>query len=243
MTSLLPIVNEYKLHYKDLEFWVPYWINEPGTPEGPLAGKGRPAELQSQLNKLIQEYQDPLKSGEEVRYLMLRNGLGVDCSGMVYYVLDTYLERNYQTNLAKHLVVQRSELLAAMEKSSWQKVAKAEVEGWPDAVPMSQVCERFEKDPIYITNVARLCDEVTSVSVKNGELKIGDMLYLKNVYGGHIAIVAEVNGDSVLCADSRFDPVGPGGIRLSETSRQDPQISPKYKIERICRLKVLDAAE
>lgn len=239
--SLRRIVEEYRLEHNGHKFWAPYAINEPGVPEGPYRGKGRPDEIKAELAKILRSYKDPLKNGEEVRYLMFRNNLGIDCSGFVFYVLDSYLQQASKQPLANYLFAAKAEILEAFNKESWQQkgaLTAEEISSMPEYVPLAQVCERASKDPIQITNVARLCSEQASEKVDPQAVQPGDMVKVNGKYGDHIWLVIEVTKESVVTAESKFDPIGPGGIRVTEDDTS--AFSAHFKNrpdDYICRLK------
>lgn len=212
-------VEKYKLQVAGHALWTPYAINEPGVAPGPHRGKGSPAQIQAELDRIVGEYQDPLHSGEEVRYLMLRNGLGIDCSGFVHHALAIYLQASKGVNLAEQLVVYKSEVEQAREKTSWrEKISDEEFRQLPDKIPLSRLCRQLDKEPANLVHVTRLCDQAAAdaVASRPAELRPGDLLRFGTDYGDHIGLVMEVFGGKLTYASSDFDPIGPGGVAFHE---------------------------
>lgn len=217
-------VEKYKLQAAGHELWTPYAINEPGVAPGPLQGKGSPAQIQVELNRIVSEYQDPLHNGEEVRYLMLRNGLGIDCSGFVYHALAIYLQASKGVNLAEQLMVYKREVEQAREKTSWrEKISDEEMRQLPEQIRLSQLCRKLDKRPSNLVNVARLCDQVAADTIgsRPAELRPGDMLRFGTDYGDHIGLVTEVTERQITYASSDFDPTSPGGVAFHEIKITD----------------------
>lgn len=227
-------IEGYKLHTGELEAWTPYWVNEPGVPDGPFRGKGAPEQIQGELDRIISEYADTLHNAEEVRYLMLRNALGIDCSGFVYHVLSRYIFETESADLAWQLVVDKSEIEQASYKEDWQeKMTPEEVAQLPDTVSLRELCDRREEDPAQLTNVRRLCDERASIYLKRAaQIQPADMIHMITAYGDHIGIVTEAGEATIRYASSDFDPLGPGGITFHELNITDANIPVESQQER-----------
>lgn len=222
--SIHRYVEGYKLHTGELEVWTPYWVNEPGVPEGPFRGKGAPEQIQGELDRIIAEYTDTLHNAEEIRYLMLRNALGVDCSGFVYHVLSRYAFETESADLAWQLVVDKSEIEQASRKEGWrEKITPEEVAQLPGTVSLRELCDRLGKDPAQLTSVRRLCDGRVSLYVKQvAQIQPADMIQMVTAYGDHIGIVTEADEATIRYASSDFDPLGPGGITFHEIPVNNP---------------------
>lgn len=224
-SSFKNLVERYKLKANGLEFWAPYWINEPGVRSGSFAGKGSAEELQAEVDKIFETYQDPIETSEAARYLMLRNGLGVECAGFIFHVIDDYLISAGKGELVDYLFVPKSDLLQAAQKDSWKKhreFSGGEKKSLPNKVPMRQVCEWFHREPAYITNVARLIDEATSNRLSPENIASGDLISFKSwsIYP-HLGIVTSIEKGTIKYFSSDFDPVGPGGITQHEITIND----------------------
>lgn len=224
--TIKKLVKKYNLKANGFSFWPPYWINEPGVRSGLFAGKGSPEELQSEVDRIFDVYQDPINTSEAARYLMLRNGLGVECAGFIFHVMDNYLQTIGKGQLVDDLFVPKEELLKAADKESWKKhkeLSSKEKESLPDNVPMAQVCAWFKREPQYITNVERLIDNSVVDPVDDlDNVQAGDLITLKSwsVYP-HLGIVTEVSNSKVEYFSSDFDPVGPGGVTPHETTVEE----------------------
>lgn len=237
--SLQKIVELYKLTHNNHEFWTPYWINESGAPEGIFRGKGSPEQIKIKLAEILDQYADPLDSGEEVRYLMYRNSLGIDCSGFIFHVLNRYLADS-NINLTDHLYVSKTDLEKAAKKESWRKqheLSQKEIAGLDDTIKLAWVCERFDKPAQDLVDVARLCNPMAAMEVKVEDLKPGDMVRLDGKYGNHVWLITEAD-DQVTYAESKFDPVGPGGVAVNTVDLKF--ISEKPEFVGVYRLKVMN---
>ncbi len=93
LRTIRDFATEYKLDLGGVKVWAPYWINWDEPPywkNAPYRGKGGAAQIQTvarrYLARLPQQSSDP----EEIRVLLKQAGLGVDCSGFVYQVLNRF---------------------------------------------------------------------------------------------------------------------------------------------------------
>ena len=68
----------------------PYFINPSSTffRQPVMAGKGSPSELETYANEIVT---DSSLTSDEIRKKLLEHGIGIDCSGFVYQVLDFWL--------------------------------------------------------------------------------------------------------------------------------------------------------
>jgi hypothetical protein len=198
-----PIVDRFQLSVGAVRFWVPYWINREAAPyrlNAPYRGKGTPGQLASALARYAQG--SGATTAEDWRRLMRQHGLGIDCSGFVYYVLDQLLQQRYRQRLASHLMLRRLEVLEALERRPERKIATPP-ESLPEVMPLGEACALWHKDPVNLTNVQRLVDPLVVEAVPSLlEVVPGDLI--KTWYKGedHIAVVVEANSRQIVYADS-----------------------------------------
>jgi hypothetical protein len=87
-------INRYfELNIKKTRVICPYFINE-GVRllTNPIfAGKGTPEEIESAAVNLV-ENSGNITTADEIRDLMHKAGLGIDCSGLVYQIYDFWLQ-------------------------------------------------------------------------------------------------------------------------------------------------------
>lgn len=200
-------IDRFQLSFTGGKVWAPYWINEPGVRSGPHNGKGSPEQLQAELDEILKVYRPTPKNAEEAQYLMLRNGLGVDCSGFVFHVLDHSMRGEFG-NLADHLYFTAEEVRELSQDP-------VEADG-KSSYSLKEVCDSTNREPAWIVNVQRLINPMNSIEIGSvGEMREGDMVYMiREPQGDHIGVVSAIDDATVTFASSDFDPVGPGGIRF-----------------------------
>ena len=195
---------------------VPYWVNwdlQPYFLDAPLRGKGTPAQLQVELDRFLALEVARPEDSEAIRELMRRHGLGLDCSGFAYQLLNTLSEARLGKWLASYLVLNDEEVLKAGRRHKERAFELPHGTSLPHVLPLGAVCELWGKDPIDIAGVARLCDESIAFRVEAvSEMRPGDMIRMTNDNGDHVAVVIEVSQQEVryaACEDSR---TGFGGV-------------------------------
>lgn len=69
------------------------------------AGKGTPKQIEEVLVETAKRKAFDLQKAkpQEITRFMIYHGIGIDCSGFVYNILDTYLKRTKQVSLAKYI--------------------------------------------------------------------------------------------------------------------------------------------
>lgn len=222
--DLTKLAEQYRLDINGVSFWTPYWINWDVAPYhkgAPFKGKGTPAQLRAALLRL-----SPTKptSPEQARQQMRQFGLGIDCSGFVYHVLDGYLRHIKGQRLSDQLYVSRREVEQASHKASWKKakVRLEEIKQLPPHGTLAKISTMFQKSPRMITNVARLTSPLSADPVKTvGEIKPADLIKMTTRDGDHIAIVIEVLSGQLRYAQSK-DNGGLDGVCISAIKVIDP---------------------
>lgn len=239
---LRALADEYRLQLGGVWFWTPYWINRPGsiahndTPyiHGPFKGKGTPKQLLSVLERLLADSGKRLATPVAYRAFMRSHGLGIDCSGFAYHLLNGWLQTRQQESLAQHLVVSRNDVLKTMQdKPRWRRrgVSIAEVRTWPSLVSMQQMCKRFRKSPRMLAGVAALVHPTVVVPIsKVQDILPGDLIKMTSPrWGDHIIVVIENTGKWLVVAEST-EPAGKlGGVTYSRISIISPEKGLEYQ--------------
>jgi hypothetical protein len=210
--DLTDFVEQYNLRSSLGKIWTPYWINSDEPPfwlDAPYVGKATPTELERELDRLSRQ----AGGTTDLRQLMRSQGLGVDCSGFVYYVMSRWLEQQGIV-LADQLLVDRAEILDR------HKRRPELAEDWPEIpaqIALGEACRRWQKDPAKITNVARLTDErVVELIAQARSVRPGDFIRMSHDGSDHIGVVIWVEAGLIRYADSAHEPPGLGGVRIRD---------------------------
>jgi hypothetical protein len=232
MPTLRSFAERFCLNAGGLQVWTPYWINLPEKPfwlNAAYRGKGTPGQLGYAVCRLLElDPSKPLDS-EVVRVFMRGHGLGVDCSGFVYYVLDQWLQQQ-GARLAQFLVVDREEIFGRNRRQASLARLWAD-RPVSDRMSLADACAIWRTNPVYITNVRRLLDRdvVTSI-VRAGDVHAGDMIGMTNKRGeDHIGLVLELRDGVIVYADSALEKVGLGGVKIREIKVLDPSLGLSYQ--------------
>jgi hypothetical protein len=225
-------VEDYHLEVGGVRFWTPYWINKPGAMahadvhadapyiHGPFKGKGTPGQLRSALERILATTQRRPTTPAGYRKLMRSHGLGIDCSGFAYHLLSGWLRTSHRPDLPQRLVVDRDDILLAMqERPHWRRrgVTVAPVRAWPPQTPLDLVCRSFKKSPRMLVGVAALVHPAVVVPVTRvQDIQPGDLIKTTSPrWGDHIAVVIEQAEGRLLTAEST-EPAGElGGVTYS----------------------------
>lgn len=99
--STLDIIDEY-LHFKvgPAQCSIPYFNNKSARTRVALrtfVGKGKPEDIKEELESIIIKTKLDTRSlnSESLKKILVDNGLGIECSGLCYHILDT--ESNSRT--------------------------------------------------------------------------------------------------------------------------------------------------
>jgi hypothetical protein len=236
-TIIEGLVGQYKLKLDGVEFWAPYWVNSRELMlaavdtwvVGPYKGKGTPGQLTASLrNHLKKDDKHPV-AADVYRQAMRGYGLGIDCSGFIYFVLDGYLRSLGKPGLRHHLIIPKQDILEAYDaKSSWRRYLKREeIEAQPELITLDWICTRVKKDPRMITNVARLVHPKTAHRIMHtAAIQPGDMIKMtSDEFGDHIGIVVSCDESEIVYAESTEPADALGGVgynRISITSSGKP---------------------
>lgn len=159
----------------------PYDTGRP-TRHANFSGKGRPEQIKQALQKATTtKYFDLAKaSANEIAQFMTQEGIGMDCSGFVYNVLDAYLRSSGQPSL-NHLVLRSNNLVGKLERLILRKF-------WVRRCSADTLTNNFN---------------TTEIS-KAGDVMPGDMIRLTPAgwHGKHIAIVVAATPTQITYAHS-----------------------------------------
>jgi hypothetical protein len=236
------LVDSYRLEVDGVAFWVPYWVNNPklmGNATAPgvrgaFKGKGTPGQLVLSLQRVLAGGEHHPRTADGYRELMRSRGLGIDCSGFIYHVLDGWLRARGQGSLSSRLVTDREAVLEALrQRPSWQHrgVSEAEIHSWPHWVPLQLVYQRFHKSPRMLTAVATLVHpQVVEAVAAARDILPGDMIkFTSKQWGDHIALVVEQRSNELVIAESTEPADRLGGVTYSRVKITDPQRGLEYQ--------------
>jgi hypothetical protein len=212
MFGLRSIAERYHLSIGTLKVWAPYWINSSEPPfwlGAPYRGKATAGQLERTARQHLGTEGRIVSDVDEARTFMTQHGLGVDCSGFTYHVLDQWLQQR-RMRLAQFLLIDEREIKSRNERRP-QLGAKWEQRPIPQSMPLIAACKVWQGDPAQLVNVRRLLDpSVVMAVVAAGDIKPGDMIGMSNNRSeDHIGLVLEVGDESITYADSAYES-GPG---------------------------------
>ncbi len=228
---LLDAVNKFKITTQSgIEFWAPYLINfnnteDPNVPRG--LGKASPEEIKKSVDYIVGLF--PNATAEEIKQKLVDGSLpekefnykGIDCSGFVYYVMNTVYEKVLGKEIMDDLSVPKDDVLnGAFNFEDWKAaytLTKEEAANLPEDVPVSWVVEKFKRKPVNLCRVAGLISDFTSVAVPIKSMQVGDLIDLvsREGYRSHVAIVCSLGDGFVELAHSgRKNPSEIGGVLI-----------------------------
>ena len=145
-----------------------------------FGGKGTPQQIKQLVLEAAKEESFDFKNAteEKVVNFMIDHGIGVDCSGFVYNILDHYLKATKKISLDT-IILRYPGIAGKIERLLLQK------------------------NRIRRSSAATLTSDLNTVKiVKVKDMKPGDMLRLTHSdwKGKHIAIIIEVNKNYILYA-------------------------------------------
>ncbi len=167
-------INQYKkinIHNKEIN--TPYYINtkKKRNELRSLAGKGTPEEIQEEtliFGKLRSIDFENL-SEETIREFMMKENIGIDCSGFVSHVLDKWLTKLNQGGIRKHIKFENISL--------YRKLV-------------------VQIRPIENMSVKVLTNSLNAKKIKLEDIKVGDVIKSQAVeYGDHIMLVTKLEYD------------------------------------------------
>lgn len=107
--AALTTLNHYlRLPFKNVNLSAPYFINKKNKIRGALRsliGKGTPEDIVEEALIFSLKEKINLKelNTEQLRHFLMSHHLGVDCSGLVFHILDAELRARKKTSLGRNL--------------------------------------------------------------------------------------------------------------------------------------------
>src|SRR3989344_3150686 len=225
-------IDQFKLEVVQAEVFPVYWINTPDYAAGFRAAKATPEEMQAEVDRIVQHCESVdeninVRDAGSARNFLYRNQIGLDCSAFVYHLVDRVLLADGRESLQHSLFVPRNSVISAASKDSWHdehELTRSEAAELPEMVPLDWVCDTFKKEPVFQTNVARLCSAESSDGIEDLRSVVpGDLVYMtKSGKSKHVAIVTQVDGNEWEVWDSYREDDGYGGIMPHRVQITDP---------------------
>ncbi len=170
--EVIKLIEDYfNLNINGKKVKTPYHINvkHARAELRSLVGKGTPQEIEEEVNIFAKLRNFNLKktSENEIREFMQKEGIGVDCSGLVAHILDTWVKSEKKGNLRTNVVFPKMSFLKRII---------------------------IALRPIENINADLLTNKFNSIPVELENVQIGDLIRLKGIERGHhIAIITNVN--------------------------------------------------
>ncbi len=141
------------------------------------AGKGTPEEIKKALYDSARKKSFDLKKGQsdEISRFMIKEGIGIDCSGFVYNILDSYLRQTKNISLDQ-LILRYYGVFGLLERLI------------------------LKKNRVRRSSAATLTNSLNTIKIEKAkDAKPGDMIRLTHVNwkGKHIVIIVSVNKTSI----------------------------------------------
>lgn len=193
------INNYFNLKINGRKVKTPYHINVKHVRAElrSLVGKGTPQEIEEEVNIFakLRNFNLEKATSEDIRKFMQREGIGIDCSGLVSHILDTWLRSEGKGSLGRNIVFPKLGFLKKL-------IVKIR--------------------PIENINVLLLTNEENSVPVEVKDIRAGDLIKLKGIdKGEHIAIVTKVEDNKIEYVHSTRHYGDDNGIRVGTVKITD----------------------
>lgn len=196
MSTIYNFANEYiNFHVGEKTLRVPYAIasyaiGKYGIGENVItpttgkfenyAGKGAPQQIKNAVNLAVKKNKFNLSNAnsQQIYSFMESHGIGIDCSGFVYNVLDAYLRKEKNMTL-DNIVLRYSGLLGRIERFI------------------------LRKNRVRKCNADTLTNNLNTIKVeKVKDMQPGDMIRLTHSdwKGKHIAIIVDISSQYIVYA-------------------------------------------
>lgn len=215
-------VNEYA-HFRiaGKEITIPYVIAEEAITKHHITthtyttkrfenygAKGTPTQIRKVLLATAKKYHFDLGKADpkEITRFMEEKGIGIDCSGFVYYVLDGYLQKEKKLQL-KNILLRYPGILGKIERFLLQY------------------------NRVRRISVATFTNELNSVKIEKAkDIQVGDMLRLTPMgsSGKHIAIVIATSPKEITYAMSS-DETTIQGAHIAKIQITNPEKGLEYQ--------------
>lgn len=243
--TLREIIEEFHLEVGGVKAWTPYWRDEvPKTADdrpvrGPLNGKGTPAQINDYLATHM-PIDHTLDTEAQIQAHMFSLGLGVDCSGFIFYVLDQFLQRTRHTTLAEHLYKPREALIADFHNPAYthpEHITLELLQNQPEQVPLLKIQQFWGNQPIRLAGVSILGSEAANVVIPRArDAKPGDQIFMAGITGvPHNVVIVSNDGDTITYAESgrteeeRLSSDRFGGVRYGRIIVHEPNRPMNYQ--------------
>ncbi len=188
------IDNYFNLNINGKKVKTPYHINVKHIRAGlrSLVGKGTPQEIEEEVNIFAKLRNFNLKKAtkDEIRQFMQKEGIGIDCSGLVTHILNTWLKSEKMENLESSI-------------------------NFPKLSLFKKIIVKLR--PIENIGANLLTNQENSTPVKVENAQIGDLIRLKGIkQGHHIAIITNVSEKEIQYVHSTRHYGQDNGIRRGE---------------------------
>lgn len=156
----LDLINKYlNLEIAGKKIQAPYFNNKRSKVRGGLRvliGKGSPADLITETELLALREKIELKNlnEDQIKKFMVDHNLGIDCSGLAYYILDTEFKSKNKGSLSKYI------------KRPWIKN------------PLRKLIAKIRT--VENTGVSTFNNEKNSKEIKLKDIQPGDMIIMMN---------------------------------------------------------------
>lgn len=185
------IENYFNLEINGKKVKTPYHINVKHVRAElrSLVGKGTPQEIEEETNIFakLRKFNLRKASKKEIREFMQKEGIGIDCSGLVAHILNIWLKSENKGNLKANLNFPKMPLLKRIV---------------------------IGIRPIENINANLLTNSNNSIPIDLKDVQIGDLIRLKGIKkGDHIAIVIDVSESEIVYLHSTRHYDDGNGIR------------------------------
>ena len=152
--------------------------------------------------------------------------LGVECSGFIFYILDSYLQDNLKVELKTQLLKPRADLLQFADPSG---VTKEQLEAEPEQISLAKIQEFWGNQPVRLAGVTILASPLANrCFAEVDQVRPGDTIYMMGQDGiAHLLIVTAASPEAIEYAHSggTYDrPGNYGGIQLGRITITDPSL-------------------
>lgn len=183
------INNYFNIKAGDESVVCPYYINIQKRLAHPtLTGKGNPQEIEDLLNGLSSSlnFSFEKKSLDEVRKFMIKNDIGIDCSGFVARLLDILLICKTNKGLTEHFIHKKSPYRNFIYKlRPWSNMSADSLTNekntfkidYHDVKPGDLIRSKGSIQGahiLFITNVERKQNELKSIQYVHSTARYGD---------------------------------------------------------------------
>ncbi|MBI4992910.1 MAG: hypothetical protein HZC26_02130 [Candidatus Magasanikbacteria bacterium] len=206
--ALQIIKNYLLLPFSEKKISCPYFNNKRSRVRGALGvliGKGTPEEIADEAGLIALREKVDLKNlnDEQTKKILVEHNLGVDCSGLIYHVLNAELNARKLGPLRKHI------------KRPWIKS------------PIRKLIALLR--PAENTGVNTFFNDINTKEIKLSEIQPGDLIIMMNTGSNHslhhILLINKV-GEAVLRYTHSFQFPDDGlynhGVRQEEIKIIDP---------------------